>query len=68
MPYLDSLFPASSLQPEPLPPVGYRGKTHCLLCSNKFTNENVYSKMGWRETQISGFCELCFDKVCKDLD
>lgn len=65
--FLDNLFSNSS-KPEQLPPVGYRGKTHCIFCKQEFTSQNVYSKMGWRETQISGSCEKCFDEICADPD
>lgn len=33
----------------------------CIACKNPFTDENVYSSAGWRETRISGMCEKCFD-------
>ena len=31
----------------------------------KTTKGNVYSRLGLRETQISGFCECCFDRFTK---
>jgi hypothetical protein len=37
--------------------------THCLNCKEEFSNKNVYSAAGWSETQISGFCEKCFDEI-----
>jgi len=33
----------------------------CILCHAEFSKKNVTSEMGWRETQISGICEECFD-------
>jgi len=39
---------------------------HCMNCSKGFTPENVQSRLGWRETQLSGFCETCFDGLFKD--
>ena len=36
---------------------------HCEMCGEDFTEENTRSKEGWRETQISGYCETCFDKL-----
>lgn len=35
---------------------------HCIQCKEDFTNNNVYSKDGWKETQISDLCESCFNK------
>lgn len=35
----------------------------CLRCRKEFTEENVHSDSGWRETQISGLCEDCFDLI-----
>jgi hypothetical protein len=42
------------------------GKTpegHCVKCKEKFSNENVFSSLGWKETQISGICEKCWDAM-----
>lgn len=41
---------------------------HCFQCKQPFTSENVYSDMGWRETQISGICEKCFDKMFEESE
>ena len=35
----------------------------CLNCGQPFSNKNVFTEAGWRETKISGFCESCFDKL-----
>lgn len=43
-------------------------RTHCWRCKKEFTEDNVFSELGWRETQISGLCEQCFDYVCADPD
>lgn len=40
--------------------------TKCKNCNKPFTDENVYSQDGWKETQISGICELCFDNITKE--
>lgn len=40
--------------------------TKCILCKEPFTNKNVYSALGWREVEISGMCELCFDEVTRE--
>lgn len=38
-------------------------KNKCVSCKEPFSDENVYSDLGWKEVQISGLCELCFDKI-----
>jgi len=38
----------------------------CVKCDKGFTSDNVSSRLGWRETQISGFCETCFDNLFSD--
>ncbi len=44
------------------------GKTFlkCITCEQPFTKENVTTAAGWRETQISGICEECFDSLFED--
>lgn len=42
--------------------------TNCLVCKEEFSNKNVYSREGWRETQISGFCEKYFDENTKEVE
>lgn len=36
---------------------------HCIQCKAAFTDANTHSAAGWKETQISGFCEDCFDNI-----
>jgi len=36
---------------------------HCIICEESFTEKNCFTDAGWRETQITGFCESCFDGV-----
>jgi hypothetical protein len=36
---------------------------NCVECGQPFTDKNVHSQAGWLETQISGFCEDCFDAL-----
>lgn len=38
--------------------------THCIECKQMFTTANTYTEAGWRETQISGLCEDCFNTIC----
>jgi len=40
----------------------------CVDCGNAFTEENVHTADGWRETQISGLCEDCFDLATEEPD
>lgn len=37
--------------------------TRCKECQELFTQDNVYTGSGWRETQISGLCEKCYDNI-----
>jgi hypothetical protein len=38
------------------------GKT-CIQCNDPFTDENVYTDKGWKESQISGLCERCWNAM-----
>ena len=38
----------------------------CFACGKGFSDENVFTALGWEETKISGMCELCFDKCFED--
>lgn len=40
----------------------------CTLptCRQAFSPENTKSPAGWRETQITGLCEACFDEIFAD--
>lgn len=38
----------------------------CYACRQPFSNANVRTHLGWRETQISGMCENCFDELFAD--
>lgn len=35
----------------------------CLDCHKPFSDKNVQTPLGWRETQISGICESCFASI-----
>jgi hypothetical protein len=35
----------------------------CLKCDSPFSAENTKSAAGWRDTQIVGFCEECYDDL-----
>lgn len=35
----------------------------CIDCGQPFTDANVHTDEGWRETKISGMCEDCFDAL-----
>lgn len=48
---------------------------HPFLNGGKYPTEEekmksgvVYSEAGYREVQISGICEACFDRITKDTD
>lgn len=40
----------------------------CTNCSLPFSSENVYTREGWAETQISGICESCFDDMFENME
>jgi hypothetical protein len=44
------------------------GKTpegHCVSCKAPFSEINVHTAAGWRETKLSKLCEDCWDKEFK---
>jgi hypothetical protein len=40
----------------------------CVKCKEEFSAKNVFTPLGWKETQLSGFCEACFDRLFADDD
>ena len=46
--------------------VGEAPKGICIFCKKPFTDENVYTDAGWRETRISQMCEKCFGEDERD--
>lgn len=38
----------------------------CIQCKSFMSDNNVLTQMGWRETQITGLCEVCFDKLFEE--
>jgi len=38
----------------------------CYLCAKPFTSENIKTAAGWRETQITGSCETCYDDLFRE--
>ena len=38
----------------------------CLECDKPFSLSNVHTSEGWKETQLSGLCEDCFDGLFED--
>lgn len=38
----------------------------CEHCKEPFSDANVMTPDGWKETQISGICEKCFDSICEE--
>lgn len=33
----------------------------CINCREPFSEKNVFTEDGWKETKISNMCEKCFD-------
>lgn len=40
----------------------------CICCKEPFSDINVHTKEGWKETQISGMCETCFDDLFDGME
>jgi len=38
----------------------------CYCCGEPFSPDNTHTAAGWRETQISGLCEDCFDLLVRE--
>jgi len=38
----------------------------CYLCAKPFSALTVKTPEGWRETQISGMCEVCYDDLFRE--
>jgi hypothetical protein len=38
----------------------------CVKCKKPFTEANVFTTAGWRETTLSGMCEACWDNLFKE--
>jgi hypothetical protein len=38
----------------------------CISCKKPFSDDNVFTAAGWRETKVSKMCEKCFDKLWQD--
>lgn len=64
----DRELPSSEMQFQALRAKGLVRYRSCITCSNVFSKANVKTLMGWRETQISGICETCFDKMFEKFD
>lgn len=43
-------------------------RVQCFVCHEHFSGDNVFSREGWRETQISTMCEKCFDTILEEYD
>jgi len=35
----------------------------CIQCGHPFTEANVHTDAGWRESKLSHMCEDCFDAM-----
>lgn len=40
----------------------------CFECAETFSDQNVFTDAGWRETKLSGMCEKCWDNLFKDAE
>jgi len=60
------LLPESEQDFRQLADTGKAPHLTCISCGTPFTSETVKTEKGWRETQISGFDELCYDELFED--
>lgn len=40
---------------------------YCISCGEKFSDKNVFTELGWKETKISGMCEKCWDTIFNEI-
>lgn len=40
--------------------------TACITCKEPFSKANVFTVEGYMECDISGMCEICFDRLFED--
>lgn len=40
----------------------------CFICKKTHGPQSATTDRGWQETQISGSCEPCFDKLFAEVD
>lgn len=40
----------------------------CVKCKQPFSDANVHTSAGWRETKLSLMCEDCWDAAMKPLE
>jgi len=60
------LLPESETDFRQLADTGKTPYLACISCKQSFTAEIVKTSPGWRETQISGMCEVCYDELFED--
>lgn len=60
------LLPESEADFRQLADTGKAPYFKCTSCSAPFSETNVRTSPGWRETQISGMCEVCYDELFQD--
>ena len=60
-------LPESTAEAELLAMQGLLKFKTCMICRESLSSHRAaYSTAGWRETQISGTCEHCFDSMFKE--
>ena len=40
----------------------------CKKCKEPISHKNVFTEGGWKEVEISGLCEVCWDKLFAEED
>lgn len=56
-------LPESEEEFQQLKQAGIAKYVACRTCKKEFSKLNTHSTLGWRETQITGDCEDCFDAL-----
>jgi len=59
----DKMLPESLSDFDKLLDNGGETYINCSECGEVFSDDNTKSPAGWRETQMSGMCEACFDAL-----
>lgn len=60
-------LPESPEDFQAIPPEQRRWNT-CCECGHCFSSGNTFTPAGWRDTQIVGMCEKCYDLLFEETD
>jgi hypothetical protein len=60
-------LPESEEEFQQLKQAGKAKFINCQTCKKEFSSLNTHTVLGWRETQITGDCETCFDRIWSEV-